>query len=296
MNYRLLGLALVAVSGLTLLDCVLPECGAQDATTPAVIRALKVSSASHSEDGGLKEHPLAPVVQVARQHLDYIQRNVTDYTCYLVKRERIEGELLPAEHMYVKFRAPRETESRSVPFSVYMRLVAPYRIKGREVLYVRGQNAGDALVRKGGRRSSYLTLRLNPHGRMAMRDNKYPVTAFGFENLVKRLIDVAELDMSFDECLVRTIRGAKVDDRVCTAYEVTHPVRRSYFRYHIARVFLDDELHMPIRFAAYSWPERKGGQPILEEEYTYRQLQLNVGLSDRDFNPKNPVYGFSERD
>ena len=59
---------------------------------------------------------------------------------------------------------------------------------------------------------------------------------------------------------------------------------------------MDDELHVPIRFAAYSWPETKDGKPVLQEEYTYRQVSLNVGLSDADFDPKNPAYGFSERE
>ena len=61
-------------------------------------------------------------------------------------------------------------------------------------------------------------------------------------------------------------------------------VQRDHFRYHLARIFVDDALQVPIRFAAYTWPENAGDPPQLEEEYTYRQLQFNVGYSDADFD------------
>ena len=36
-----------------------------------------------------------------------------------------------------------------------------------------------------------------------------------------------------------------------------------------------------------SWPETPGGEPPLEEEYTYLDVELNVGLKDSDFDPDN---------
>ncbi|MEC8305160.1 MAG: DUF1571 domain-containing protein, partial [Planctomycetota bacterium] len=62
--------------------------------------------------------------------------------------------------------------------------------------------------------------------------------------------------------------------------------------FHIAKVHIDNELRIPIRYAAYSWPRRPGGNPVLEEEYTYKNVKLNVKLSDEDFNPDNPGYKF----
>ncbi|MGN6136394.1 MAG: DUF1571 domain-containing protein, partial [Aureliella sp.] len=35
-----------------------------------------------------------------------------------------------------------------------------------------------------------------------------------------------------------------------------------------------------------------GDPPPLEEEYTYLDVQLNVGLKDIDFDPENPAYNF----
>ena len=51
------------------------------------------------------------------------------------------------------------------------------------------------LVTRGGRRHAKLTLQIDPEGGVAMRDNRYPITAFGMDNLLTRLIDVAKADL-----------------------------------------------------------------------------------------------------
>lgn len=33
-------------------------------------------------------------------------------------------------------------------------------------------------------------------------------------------------------------------------------------------------------------------KPVLEEEYTYMDVKLNVGLTDEDFDPDNKTYQF----
>ena len=85
---------------------------------------------------------------------------------------------------------------------------------------------------------------------------------------------------------------AKVNGRVCTVFEITHPVPRRNFQFHKTIVFIDDELNVPIRFENYSWPTERGGKPVLEEEYTYINLKLNKGLLDSDFDSHNSHYHF----
>ena len=86
--------------------------------------------------------------------------------------------------------------------------------------------------------------------------------------------------------------NAKINDRRCTLLQVKHPHPRDYFDFHIAQIFIDEELNVPIRYAAYSWPTRPNGAPELIEAYTYLNLKLNVGLTDRDFDHTNPDYSF----
>jgi outer membrane lipoprotein-sorting protein len=48
----------------------------------------------------------------------------------------------------------------------------------------------------------------------------------------------------------------------------------------------DLESKLPLRIEIYDAGDR------LMEQYGYEDLRLNVGLSDRDFDPANPDYRF----
>ncbi len=136
---------------------------------------------------------------------------------------------------------------------------------------------------------------LKPDGTLAMQGNRYPITEIGLETLVVRLIEKGNRDKqngSPEECLVEFRKNAKINDRVCTMLQVSHPQPRDYYDFYIARIFIDDEYNVPVRYAAYSWPSRPGGGPELIEEYTYLNLKLNPGLTDQDFDYHNPEYNF----
>ncbi len=222
-----------------------------------------------------------------------IDAQIRDYTCTLVRREQIDGRLSPPEFLAVKLRHGRtEPGKPPVPFAVYLKFLAPAEVQGREVLYVEGRYDGKMIVRRGGIRMPYVTAALSPTGALAMQKNRYPVTEIGFKNLLMRLIEVAREDAEHPECEVRYYTGAKVNGRPCTLVEVTHPIRRSHFRYHLARVYIDDELLIPVRYAAFDWPAESNGEPRLMEEYTYLNVRLNQGLTDWDFDYRNENYGF----
>ena len=56
----------------------------------------------------------------------------------------------------------------------------------------------------------------------------------------------------------------------------------------MARLFFDNELKVPIHFDAYIWPEKEGGEPQLEESYTYaKNLKINNNFTARDFDANN---------
>jgi len=123
---------------------------------------------------------------------------------------------------------------------------------------------------------------------MAMKDQKYPIMKLGIKELTKELILVASNDVKYDECEVKNSQRL-LNGRQVTLLEVTHPVPRRNFRFYKARVFIDNELRLPIRYAAYLWPERPGEAPPLEEVYTYLKLKINNGFTDLDFDKDNPA-------
>jgi hypothetical protein len=102
----------------------------------------------------------------------------------------------------------------------------------------------------------------------------------------------AEKDVKYGECEVKFFKGAKINDRVCTCTQVVHPVPRKNFLFHIARIFVDDELNLPVRYESYDWPKKTGEAPELIEEYTYLNLKLNAGLTSDDFDIHNSKYNF----
>ncbi len=232
------------------------------------------------------QHPLEPALELAQRGLAQLRANVKDYSCTMVKRERVDGKL--GEHQYIFAKIRHE------PFSVYLYFLAPDDVKGQEVIYVDGHNDGNMLAHAGsGVRAMVGTVSLKPDGALAMQGNRYAVTEIGVENLAKRLVEVAQHDKQFGECEVNFYPNAKVNGRICTCVQVVHPVPRRNFRFHLARVFIDDELLIPVRYEAYDWPHEQGGQPVLMEEYTYMNVKANNGFTDADFDPKNAAYKFN---
>ena len=125
-----------------------------------------------------------------------------------------------------------------------------------------------------------------------MNGNRYPITEFGIKRMIERLIMIGERELPYGECEVKIRDGVQVVGKSCTCFEVMHPRRRPHFRYHLAKIYVDDKLRVPIRFESYDWPAEESDQPVLQEEYTYRELKLNVGLTDADFQRDHPDYRF----
>jgi len=226
------------------------------------------------------EHPLLPVLRWAKQNLTRIE-SLTDYSATLLMRERVDGLVGDYERLSIKI--------RHKPFSVYASILNSERMRASEVLYVEGQNDNRMWIHRGPLLSS---LSLRPDGSAAMKGRHYPLTDIGLANLVRRLIEIGVQDAGYGECKVQYFPGAKVNGRSSTMLEVMHPQPRRNFRFHLARVFVDDQLVIPLRYESYDWPKTSGGPPELIDEYTFLDLELNRGFSELDFSVANPEYHF----
>ena len=76
------------------------------------------------------------------------------------------------------------------------------------------------------------------------------------------------------------------------ALTVTQPTKRPELLFYQAKVYMDEELNVPIRYVAYDWPKPNQQKLDVIEEYNYLNLKLNVGLTDADFDPNNSSYNF----
>ena len=237
-----------------------------------------------------ESHPLAPALNLARVRGAYLHEHVRDFTCLLVKRERINGQLHDYEYLATKVRREqRDGDQITKPFAIYAQYLGPKKVRGRQVLYVQGENDGKMLVRKGGSRFNYITVKLQPNGAAAMRESRYPITELGLDSITQRFISQTLNDIRHDptgeNSRVTFFHQASVENRPCLHIQVVHPTRQEQFTYHMANLYIDNELHMPIRVEIYDWPKDGDAKPVLEEEYTLTRLQLNVGLTDADFSP-----------
>ncbi len=280
--------------------------GSDPATSDPAIKVASVNDAELAapsefatllETARKKQHPLLPALEYAIEAIEHIEKEVHDYTCLLVKRERINGRLSDYHYIRTKIRHERKEDDRVVaPFSVYLKFLKPARYVNREVLYVQGQHNSDLIAKRGGRRNPNLTLRLDPESPLAMDGNRYPITEIGFYNLAKRLIDVVREELVHNDAQVEVFDNAKINGRPCKRFKVTHPEKKDGLRFHIAEVYVDKELNIPVYYAAYTWPSTAGGKPKLLEQYIYTKVKLNVGLTDQDFDVRNEKYGFRDFD
>jgi len=287
----MVGLPLVAVLALAGVSAARGQAPAVPSQGPGLVpngdAAKGNAGAGDATAATVGAHPLQPALELAQKGLAGLRGTIKDYSCTVVKRERIDGKLGEHEYMFAKI--------RHEPFSVYLYFLAPDTVKGQEVIYVDGKNDGNMLAHAGsGVRAMMGTVALKPQSMIAMQGNRYAITEIGVENLAKRLVEVAEHDKQFGECDVNFFPNAKVNGRICTCIQVVHPVPRRNFRFHLARVFIDDEYTIPVRYEAYDWPQEAGGQPVLMEEYTYMNVKVNNGFTDADFDPKNTAYKFSK--
>lgn len=203
-------------------------------------------------------------------------QQVTDYTTIFLKQEVVNGSLLPEEFILMKFRKP---------FSVYMRwLMGPH--EGRESLYVRGRYDGKLIGHEGGF-FSFITLSLDPQDSLAMDGNRYPITEIGIGKLIARVLKDVEKGNTEKVLRLTDKQTAEVFGRRSWMITVQLPNDpRRGFSAPKFNLWIDMENGFPIKAEIFDWDGRK------IESYAYKELELNVGLTENDFDRDYKSYRF----
>lgn len=256
------------------------------------------------EAAGTHTATLDEAVRIAHDVLARMDAELIDYTGRIVKRERVRGKLGDETEMLFKIRTSRPASAGGSagdgqPMSVYLKFLKPKSTAGREVIWVEGRNEGNLIAHEGGI-FNLARVHLNPTGLLAMRGSLYPISEIGFQNLVRQLIRRSEMIAKAGGAEVTFVEDHTFDGRPCLLIQVRpHATAVSEdaevdpaIDFWLAEVVLDTERGVPLRYAAYGLPEKPGEEPPLLEEYAYHDVQLNVGLSDADFDPDNPEYNY----
>jgi hypothetical protein len=236
------------------------------------------------------DHPLASVLKFAHEKRAYLQHTVRDFTCRVTKRERIDGELQDYSYIDMWVREQTSLGGRvTQPLSVLLEFLGPSHVEGRKALFVAGQNDNRLLVRKGGRRFGYVVIDIDPFGESVRRESLVPITEIGFSHLLDRTIRALQQDLAADpsggNTIVEHITTVMIDGRPCQMLRISHPLRRDGLQFFSASMSIDSELHVPVRFDVYDWPDTPDHKPPLMAEFTYTNVTLNVHLDDAIFTP-----------
>lgn len=222
---------------------------------------------AHAQDGTDLEKQL--------QQTEAALAKVDNYTAVFHRVERVDGKLIPKEVTFLKFKRP---------FKIYMRWITPNQ--GQESLYVRGANH-NKIKAHGAGFASLIALNLDPNGSLAMKNSRHPITEAGLENLVKKIGSNLRRGLRAGE-LTSIDHGEHIVYRRKTRELegiLPRDPAKGYYCYRCI-VDLDVETKMPIKTRIFDWNNQ------LVESYGYENLKLNPGLTDSDFDPKNPEYHF----
>jgi hypothetical protein len=224
-----------------------------------------------------------PVVAAKRPDLEkWIQEaevalaKVDSYTALFHKQERVNDKLLPQENVLLKFKRP---------FKVYMKwLKGP--LAGQETLYVEGWN-DNKLKGHGTGLKGLINVDLDPQGAMAMKGNRHPITESGIESLVKKIGADLRKGLAAGDFTAKDHGEETVYGRKTAKIEGIFPkdAAKGYYC-HRCTVNLDVEQKVPIRVEIFDDRDQ------LVESYGFESLNLDAGLSDKDFLPSNREYHF----
>ncbi len=259
----------------------------KNAPLTAVKEGVRPSEVTSSEQSTFPKppideaHPLYLPLQEAYKARETL-KEVKAYEAVFTKRELI-GRRLIKTTMNLKL--------RDEPFSVYLKFMDLNA--GREVIYFEGRNNNQILVHEAGLKALVGTVQRAPNAPDVMAENRYPVNMIGLENMIGKVIKQWEEEGKFGEIKTQKYPNAKLPTgEACVAYESLHPTPRNQFKFHITRLWIDTQTGLAIRVEQLGFPQKGDKEPPVIEEYTYGNLKLNIKLTDRDFDTKNPSYAF----
>jgi hypothetical protein len=234
--------------------------------------AKGVQQAAANVPAGPLDEPLAWMYEARKSFAE-----VRDYTCTLVKRERVQGVL--REENVIQFKAKPQ------PFSVYMRWLAPRKQQGQEVAFVLGRNNNKMRVHSTGLGSKVAGfVSIEPNDSRVFEHSRHSIYEAGLGNLIESTIKHWERERPLGKSQVK-VAEYDYNNRRCLRIETRRTERRPEFYCYRNVLYIDKASKIPVRTENYDWP-REGGSPDGEliEMFSYVNLRFNVGLADYEFN------------
>jgi len=227
--------------------------------------------------GAATGEQLETVRRLISQSVEQYERT-RDYRCVFQKRLRMGGSLQDPQRIVLKFKKP---------MNVYMKWLTQAHA-GQEILYAPSRYGGKALARAGGWKGTLMpAIPINVDGYWVMRDNIHPLNHVGIGHFLTVFVKNSRRARAERAGALIDRGEEKVGTRPARVIEAVLPPEREkgYYCYRCL-VWFDTELLLPVKIQVYDWDNN------LSEEYMYEDLEVNVGLGDKDFDRENKEYNF----
>jgi len=221
----------------------------------------------------------AEVIQLAKTDhialleycLDSYDQRYRDYTCTLVKQERIDHQVTCEQEISAK--------CLEHPFGVVLAWTEQTAPMGDRVLYVEGKWGNQMLVRPKGLFGKLVgTVMRPPDGAEAMRSTLRPVNQFGFRRSLESLLRVYRQARQAGDLKEAFGGFAEVGGRKAVVVVRYLPPKDDYPSYKTV-TFIDLEYLVPTAVEGYDWDNN------LTSRYVFKDISFNVGLTVDDFLP-----------
>jgi len=201
---------------------------------------------------------------------------VDHYTTTFLLKERVDRELGPNQWLMLKFKKP---------LKIYMRWLKG-KHENRQALYPAGVDGNELWVRLP-LLVGAVTVSLDPQSPRARKDSRHAITDVGIGRLVDLITENTSRGLQRGELTIEDSGQRTAFDRPAQRYILHFPADPGKGYYCMTAIIdVDHEYRLPIYAEIFDWH----GQLI--ERYGYIDIRLNPGLTDADFDPKNPAYGF----
>jgi hypothetical protein len=255
-----------------------PGLGATPAVAEPTEPVAPQTSYVDAMDKMAHEAPLDLVREAQRRYRDM----VVDYTCHFEKQENLFGRMTAVQGANVKF--------RHQPFSVYMHWIENPD-KARRVCFVAGKwtKGGQpaALCEPEGAIARALVSKiLMPiNGSDAKAASRRTIDQFGFQNVLDLIVKYSIKAQQSGELKLSHLGDGEVDGRSTFVFERRVPYTGEGGEYpdRVLVFHLDKQTLLPVMCASYADDNR---QELLGQ-YTFTNVQLNVGLTEADFDGLN---------
>ncbi|TWU62439.1 DUF1571 domain-containing protein [Crateriforma conspicua] len=240
------------------------------------------------------EATLQDVLEMAAQAKESLVANVDDYTATFVKQERdANGVLSPVSKMFMKVQTRHRGGRPGAPMRVYLKFLEPGSDSGRQVIWAEDLTNGKLWVKETGMLGLVPIPPLDPNGALAMQGQRYPISELGQTRMVELLHERGQADLGDPNVSVVIQEDVPFDDQTATLIQVNRSKPSGRVDdFSLAEIFIDQQRSLILKYQSFGWPSEGQDDAPLLESYTFEDIQVNVGLSEKDFDTSNPEYGW----